>query len=146
MGIIKLLSRIFFCFFMLATTNSLQAKQSIAIDDESIENEIYRYHHVEELVKEGKLERALQNLKLLKTASYAQIKVHSLFLRGEIFFIQNEFDLSMQIFKKIITRYAYSGIVYKTLQRLIVCSQKLKLTQDMQKYSSLLMKISQGKT
>jgi len=44
----------------------------------------------------------------------------------------------MQIFEEIITRDAYSGMVVKTLGRLIVCSEKLGLKAKKDKYFSVM--------
>jgi hypothetical protein len=53
-------------------------------------------------------------------------------------FRQGEFDLSMQVFEEIITKYAFSGVVIKTLGRLIVCSERLKLAKKREQYFSIL--------
>ena len=57
---------------------------------------------------------------------------------GEILFSQGEYDLSLQIFEEILERHAFSGLVIKTLGRLIVCSEKLKLVGKQEKYYSIL--------
>ena len=46
--------------------------------------------------------------------------------------------LAMQLFRRDSTNYAFSGVVYKALGRLIACSEKLKLAQKKDKHFSYL--------
>ena len=74
----------------------------------------------------------------LEKSPVKQLMVWSKYLIGEILFKQNEFDLAMQVFEEIINKHAFSGLVIKSLGRLIVCSEKLKLTKKKEQYYSLL--------
>ena len=67
-----------------------------------------------------------------------QIRVHAKFYIGEILFRQQEYDLAMQVFEEILDKDAFSGIVLKTLGRLVTCSKKLKLKKKKDRYYSML--------
>lgn len=90
------------------------------------------------LIGQNHLDQALQLLKTLENSSYRQIQVRVKFYMGEILFKQGEYDLAMQIFEEVINRHAFSGIVLKTLGRLIICSEKLKVKKKYDLYYSIL--------
>lgn len=89
-------------------------------------------------VSQNKMDSALILLKELEESPNLQIKVRAKFYLAEMLFRQNEYDLAMQMYEEIIGRYAFSGLVIKSLGRLIVCSEKLKLNKKQEKYYSIL--------
>jgi TolA-binding protein len=76
--------------------------------------------------------------KQLQSSPVDQIRVRAKFMEGEILFNQEEYDLSMQIYNDVIKRHAFSGYALKSLQRLITCSEKMKLAGKREQYHSLL--------
>ena len=83
-------------------------------------------------------DKASLELKKIDKSSVRQIRVHARFLAGEIMFKSGEYDLAMQIYEEILKNNAFSGLVIKALERLIVCSEKLKLEEKRLQYHSLL--------
>lgn len=117
---------------------SVQLADSSSYDSNLVEAQITQIRKAEDLVNQNKFDQALTTIKSLEKSPLKQIIVRSKFLLGEILFKQGEYDLSMQIFEEVINKYAFSGLVIKTLGRLIVCSEKLKLAGKQEKYYSIL--------
>jgi len=103
-----------------------------------VEDDLQQLQKAEGLLNQNKFDATLSIVKKLETSPSKQVRVRAKFLLGEILFKQGEFDLAMQIFEEIITRDAYSGMVVKTLGRLIVCSEKLGLKAKKDKYFSVM--------
>ncbi len=103
-----------------------------------MEGQIADIKKVIQLIDKNHFDEALQILKILESSKYSQIAVRSKFYTGEVLFRQGEFDLAMQLFEEVINRYAFSGIVLKTLGRLIICSEKLKIKKKYDLYYSIL--------
>ena len=107
-------------------------------NSDDIDDQISRLREVQELVKVNKFENALVILKELETSKEKQIVVRAKMMLGDLLFNQGEFDLSLQVYEEIITKYAFSGFVLKALGKLVVCSEKLKQPEKQAKYYSLL--------
>ena len=107
-------------------------------DIKSMEKQIQSLQNASLAVEQNQYGRAIGQLKQLEKSSSQQIVVRSKYLLGEILFKQQEYDLAMQIFEEIINKYAFSGLVLQTLGRLVVCSEKLKLTKKRELYYSIL--------
>lgn len=117
---------------------AVQLADSPSYDANLVEAQINQIRKAEALVAQNKFDAALTTIKDLEKSPLKQVVVRAKFLLGEILFKQGEFDLSMQIFEEVIHKYAFSGLVIKTLGRLIVCSEKLKLPEKQEKYYSIL--------
>ncbi len=118
-----------------------RSKPIIAIKDVSgiqIEREVKILKLANEFVDMNKFDAALTRVKELENSPIEQIQVRAKFLLGEILFRQGEFDLAMQMYEEIVNEHAFSGIILKTLGRLIVCSEKLKVKSKQEKYYSIL--------
>ncbi|MCK5074331.1 MAG: tetratricopeptide repeat protein [Bacteriovoracaceae bacterium] len=114
-------------------------ENDIPVADQIVESQIIKLRKAEALIGKNRFNEALSLLKEeLENSPVKQIKVKTKYLLGELLFKQGEYDLAMQIFEEIITQYAYSGIVIKTLGRLIVCCEKLKLSKKKEQYYSIL--------
>jgi len=87
-------------------------------------------------ISKNEFDKAMAKLKLTESSSINVIAAESKFLIGEIMFKQNEYDLAMQLFEEIIFKYAETSIVLPALKKLIICTQKLKLSSKNAKYSS----------
>jgi predicted negative regulator of RcsB-dependent stress response len=107
-------------------------------DNMAIENQLVEIRRSLVLIGQNKIDAAMAKLKVLEQSSVPQIKVRSKFLVAELLFRQAEYDLSMQIYEEILTKHAFSGVVLKTLGRLVVCCEKLKLNKKKAQYYSIL--------
>jgi len=103
-----------------------------------VEDHISKVRKAENLVAQNKFDSALTMIKVLEKSPIRQIVVRAKYLLGEILFKQGEYDLSMQVFEEVLEQHAFSGLVIKTLGRLIVCSDKLKISEKQEKYYSIL--------
>ena len=108
------------------------------VTPKEIEDQIIKLERATLLLSQNKFDQSLTILKDLELSNVRQIRVRAKFQIGEMLFIQGEYDLSMQVFEEIIQKDAFSGLVLKTLGRLIVCSEKLKLQKKQQQYYSIL--------
>ena len=104
----------------------------------NVEGEIETLRKAEALVYSNRNDEALKLIKTIENSKVRQVAVRARFLLGELMFNQGEFDLSMQVYERILSHDAFSGVVIKTLGRLIVCSEKLGLTAKKDKYYSML--------
>ena len=109
-----------------------------------LEAEIFELQKAESLMNSGNYNDSLVILRKLQKSKYKQIQVRAQFTVGEVLFTQSEFDLAMQAFEEVINRHAFSGVVLKTLGRLIVCTDKLKLKEKQDQYYSMLHDFLKG--
>lgn len=105
---------------------------------DKIEAQIKELRKAYILLSQKKFDATLQTIKPLENSSIKQIKVRAKFILGELMFVQGEYDLAMQIYEEILQKMSFSGVVIKSLGRLIVCSEKLKLTKKQEQYYSIL--------
>ncbi len=119
-------------------TKNSKPSISPSFSSKDLSAQVGELKRVIQLINQNHLNEASQLLKGLENSRYRQIIVRVKFYMGEVLFRQGEFDLAMQMFEEVINRYAFSGIVLKTLGRLIVCSEKLKLKKKYDLYYSIL--------
>ena len=104
-----------------------------------MEQKISLLRGIEDEISAGNLQSAQDKLgKIQKKNLLPLFRVRAKFLRGEVLFHQGEYDIAKQVYEDILTHDAFSGIVLKALERLIVCSEKLKLESERKKYHSIL--------
>lgn len=108
------------------------------IDPDLIEEQIQMIRKIEALVGQNRFNDALNEIKKIEDSPIRQINVRAKFNLGEVLFAQEQYDLAMQIYEEIIKEDAFSGVVIKTLGRLIVCSENLKLDKKRDTYYSIL--------
>lgn len=108
------------------------------ISDSAVERQLSMLAKANQLVGQNRMDSALILLKELEESPNGQIKVRAKFYLAEMLFRQNEYDLAMQMYEEIVRKYAFSGLVIKSLGRLIVCSEKLKLGKKQERYYSIL--------
>jgi TolA-binding protein len=107
-------------------------------DSVDVQGQIEQLQKAKRYMAQNKMDSALNEFKLLENSPVRQIQVRARFNIGELLFRQGEFDLAMQVFEDILQKDAFSGIVIKTLGRLIACSEKLKLKKKQEQYYSIL--------
>lgn len=114
-----------------------QAMPATSEDEGTIENEIQQLLQGIELVKQGRFDESMKFFKPLEHSYNLQVRVRARFWVGEIFFAQKEFDLAMQVYEEILKKYAFSGLVPLSLDRLVICAENLKLPEQLQRYQFL---------
>ncbi len=107
-------------------------------DSVDVQGQIEQLQKARKYLSQNKMDAALNEFKLLENSPVRQIQVRARFNIGELLFRQGEYDLAMQVFEDILQKDAFSGIVIKTLGRLIACSEKLKLKKKQEQYYSIL--------
>ncbi|MCY4645041.1 MAG: hypothetical protein OXB88_10520 [Bacteriovoracales bacterium] len=107
-------------------------------DEKTLRELIEQLRQAQTLVNQGNYQESKVILKHLQDSPYRQIQVRAKFWMGESLFHQKEFDLALQTYEDIIQKDAFSGFVLKSLERLIVCSEKLKLDRKKDLYYSML--------
>lgn len=114
------------------------SNRGVEISDELLEQEI-------KVLREGishlgtrKYELAMKNFKMLEASKSPQVAIRAKYYIGELLFVQKEYDLAMQVFEDVLQNGAFSGVVLKTLGKLVVCSEKLNLKVKQNKYYSIL--------
>lgn len=115
----------------------LEQHESDFVSD-SIESEINKLREAEGFIARNQFNDGLNQLKEVENSTSRQVRVRAKYLLGEILFKQKEYDLAMQVFEEIISKDAFSGMVLKSLGRLIICAEKLKQEKKQQQYYSIL--------
>lgn len=108
------------------------------LDSALIEDHISKVRKAEGLLAQKKFDATINIIRELEKSPVRQVVVRAKFLMGEILFTQGDYDLAMQVYEEVLTQHAFSGLVIKTLGRLIVCSEKLKIPGKQEKYYSIL--------
>ena len=132
-------------------STSVKGKGSL----KTIEEQIKFLRKAREQVALKQYDSALNKAKTLKVSPFEQVVVRAKYLSGEILFLQGNYDMAMQAYENIIFEHAFSGVVLKALDRLVVCYDKLKLQAEKSqvekleakrnKYYSMLHDIFKGK-
>ncbi len=103
-----------------------------------LEEEISRYKKAEAALAKGAVQDAMDEFRKLQQSRFRQVQVRAQFYIGEILFMQKEYDLAMQAFEEIVNKHAFSGVVLKTLGRIIACTEKLNLKEKQDQYYAIL--------
>lgn len=125
------------------TTETAQTQESTPYQN-NLANELLTLKKATIAMENNEFKKSLGFINELEGTRSIQVKVRAKFLVGELLYRQQEFDLAMQAFEEIINNHAFSGVVIKTLGRLVVCSEKLKLVKKRDHYFSLLHDVFQG--
>ena len=103
-----------------------------------LEDQIAAIDTIKQFIAEKKYNDAFLYAKKLENSSHRQIKARAIYLKGEVFFQQKEYDLAMQLLEEVVGGHAFSSVVLTALKRLIVCTEKLQLEKKKRKYYSIL--------
>ncbi|MBI2518805.1 MAG: hypothetical protein HYV97_00225 [Bdellovibrio sp.] len=125
----------------LDTTVSLENQTAVSNQEyskDTVYDEIKKLEKAKNMLAQKQFDGSLKLLREIEQSKVNTLKVHAKFYIGELLFMQGEYDLAMQLFEEILQNYAFSGVVYKALGRLIACSEKLKLASKKDKYFSIL--------
>jgi TolA-binding protein len=110
---------------------------SRVLDPAMVEEHILILRNSNTMIAQNRYDQALREIRKIENSPIRQIRARAKFNLGEVLFQQGEFDLAMQIFEDVIKTEAFSGIVLKTLGRLIVCSERLNQEQKRETYFSM---------
>ena len=123
-----------------AEANPVKAKDET---DTQIEREIAQLKMIGQQIASPAPQgpETVKQLQTLENSSSKQVKARSKLLMGELLMKQKEYDLALQVLEDVIHHYAYSSIVLKALENLIVCTEHLKLEEKKAQYTSLLKDI-----
>ena len=116
------------------------------VDEKDIEKETKLFKMAYNVYKEKDYNKALKMLQNIEKSNYPQVQVRAKFYIAEIFFIQKEYDLAMQIYEEIVEEKAFSGLVLPSLERLTVCAKELDLNDKLNRYQSLMESLLGRKT
>ena len=81
----------------------------------------------------------------LETVGAPAVKVRSKFQIGELLFEKGQYDLALQVFEDIITKYSQSGVVLGALKYAHLCSDKLGIQNKKDQYGSMLNDVFEAK-
>jgi len=104
----------------------------------SVNTEIKQFQSAQKAMQSGDANQAMKMYKILEKSNNHQLKVRAKYNIAEILFDQKDYDLAMQAYEEIIKSHAFSGFVIKSLGRLIVCAENLKMKEKKDKYYSIL--------
>ncbi len=110
---------------------------SLDSSDDKVETQITELRSALKLLNENKFPEGLKAFQALGHSKNLQIKVRADFYLAEMFFIQNEFDLAMQLYESIVTQYSFTGLTLSSLEKLIICAEKLNQKSKAEKYKGI---------
>lgn len=119
-------------------SSSVVANIATGSKDEQIEKEMALYTKGLSQKNNGQEDQALQIFQLLDKSPNLQIRVRSRYQLGLIYMKKNQYDLSLQVFEKMIKNDAFSSLVLKALEGAMICAEKLSLKDKQMQYASML--------
>jgi len=108
------------------------------VDEGKLDFEIKELFRAKRLISEKKFDESLKVLQTLEKSSFLQIQVRSKFTIGSLMLDQKEYDLALQVFEEIISRFAFSGYVIESLRKAGICAKRLGLEKKEKQYTSML--------
>ena len=123
---------------VLPVISEIKGKEYYEYNQRKVRVEIEKLFSAQTLLEEKKYDQALKLFREVKKSQVRQVRVYAQYYIGELLFNQDEFDLSLQVFEEIIQNHAFSGVVLKSLEKLVICSDKLSLTEKRDQYNSIL--------
>jgi tetratricopeptide (TPR) repeat protein len=104
----------------------------------TIVKELKTYKKALALKENGKVDDALRVFQYLERSTFEQVLVRSRMEIGAIYLEKNQFDLSLQVFEKVIATNAFSGKVLEALKGAVISCDGLGLTDKKLRYQSML--------
>ncbi len=81
----------------------------------------------------------------LETQGAPAVKVRAKFQMGEMLYTKGQYDLALQVFEDIITKFSESGMVLSALKYAEICSDKLGIQNKKDQYASMLNDVFEAK-
>lgn len=107
------------------------------VEPERVEKEVDLYQKAVLLKDNGNFDEAIKIFNQLGQAKSKQILVRVKNQLGHIYQAQGQFDLAIQMFKEVIEKYAFSGVVISALAGIVECYDKMGMPNEKLKYESL---------
>ncbi len=99
------------------------------------------YRQAQSLIQQKELGQAVKLLHSLELLPEDQLQVRVRYTLGELFFKEQQFDLALQVYEKILEHHPRSGFVVEALKRLVSCTSQLNLSEKKHRYRSLLQDV-----
>ena len=116
----------------------VQVAKEQSFNSEDVNKEIKVFKKAVALKASGKSDEALKIFQVLEDSRTKQIRTRARYHLAQLYFNQNEFDLSLQASEKIIFGDAFSGVVLEALNLAVKNCEKLGLEEKKLKYKSML--------
>lgn len=113
------------------------ASPAVPVKPERVEKEVDLYQKAVLLKDNGNFDEAIKIFNQLNQAKSKQILVRVKNQLGHIYQAQGQFDLAIQMFKEVIEKYAFSGVVINALSGIVECYDKMGMPNEKLKYESL---------
>lgn len=117
--------------------NLSSAVAAAPMNPSDVEKEVDLYQKAVLLKNNGNYNESIKIFNRLGQASSKQILVRVKQQLGEIYQAQGQFDLAIQMYKEVIEKYAFSGIVINALTGIVECYDKMGMPSEKLKYQSL---------
>jgi len=89
-------------------------------------------------LKESNPGEATKIFQQLEIQAIAPVQVRAKYQVGEMLLDKKQYDLALQVFEDIISKYAHSGVVLYALKGAVTASEKLGVTNKKDQYASML--------
>jgi TolA-binding protein len=121
------------------SSNSKMKLKSVHVsNDRKINQLINKINLGKNFLAQEKFKNAMEAFKDLEFSSEKQIRTAANYYIAETLFQQQEYDLAMQSFEKVVQSHAFSGFTIQSIEKIIMCSKKLNLPKRTIKYESIL--------
>ena len=121
---------------------SKSSKSKKAYNAKTVRKELKGLIQLKEKIDQKKFGDALLLVKELEGSQVEQVRAQARFFFAEVLFLQKEFDLAMQIYEEVLIKMTYSAYARESLERLVVCTEKLNRESKNTYYQSMLKKFS----
>lgn len=106
--------------------------------DDNKEQLTAAYQKAKILKRNKKFSKALELLQVLEQSPNKQILVRAKYHIGQIYYLQGNYDLALQVYEAIISQYSFSSLVLPALEGAAAAAAQLKQTEKQMRYSSVL--------
>lgn len=117
-------------------SSNLPAVKPMSAND--IDQEVKTYKKAVLLKENGKTEDSLKVFQFLEKSNTKQIRVRSRIHIGQIYLVQKQYDLALQVFENVIANDAFSSRVLDALKGAVTSSSKLGLANKKLRYESMI--------
>ncbi len=114
------------------------APSGAELPEYAIEGQVGDFQKALEQFRAGQWEKARPTLLSKVDSPVLQIAVRANFYLGETAFAQKKMDEAKGYFEKVVTTYAFSGLVVPSLERLVIIYRTLGQKESAEKYDSIL--------